>query len=368
MDLTTFLRLHDDRLLVTVLSGSHAYGLATESSDVDRRGIFVTPPRSLLSIYPPLEHVQDPRGDCTLFSLRKFLLLASEANPAALELLFAPDGTILQQHETAHRLFAARSAFVSKRLVEGHIGYARAQVARARGHNKWINNPQPVDPPRREDFCHVILGPWPGSPPMDGPGPLRPRPLRETGIDLQKFHCAAQERVPRTYRLYEYGTGARGVFRGGQIVCESIPVEDEWTRLRGWLVFDEEGYERRARDHRSYWQWRKERNEARWQTQERGEVDYDAKNMMHTFRLLKSARSIVQRGQPQVRFDGEERLELLSIRAGVHGYDELAARAEAEIEEVEAMAARCSLPAVCDPELADSLLVEVTEAFDRRRS
>jgi hypothetical protein len=357
-----------DHILLRVVSGSRAYGLATAQSDTDERGVFALPMRDFVALSAPIEHLQDQRGDVVFFGLRKFLALASAANPSALELLFAPADTVLHSTSAALLLLQRRELFVTQRCLDSHVGYARAQIQRARGVNKWINNPQPEALPRREAFCFVIDGPWPGQAPLGTQMPMRPRPLAETGIDLRHYHCAALERVPRTFRLYWYGTGAKGVFRDGNLVCESIPVEDERVRLRGLLIFDQAGYEKARNDHANYWQWRRSRNEARWSTQERGDVDYDAKNMMHTFRLLLAAESILQRGEVRVRFDGADRDFLLSVRAGAFGYEELVARAEEKVCALEAAQPQCGLPSEPDEAMVDGLLREVLAHWETDRA
>lgn len=354
-----------NHVLLRVIAGSQAYGLAMPSSDTDERGIFVLPPAAHAALREPADHLQDERGDVVYYSLRKFLGLAMAANPSALELLYSPADCLLFCAPAAEPLLAERAMFVTKRCVDSHVGYARAQIHRARGQNKWINNPQPVEAPRRESFCHVIVGVWPGTTVDRSAMPLRPQPLATSGIDLREYHCAALEHVPRTYRLYHYGQSAKGVFRNGQLVCESIPKEHEWSHLRGLLVFDEAGWEQARRDHTNYWQWREQRNEARWRTQEAGEIDYDAKNLMHTFRLLGSAEAILREGQPRVRFDGDERTFLLRVRAGALGYDELIERAQAKIDELLGLAQATTLPAAPDADAVEELQRCVTHAWQK---
>lgn len=357
------LRRQPGAILLHCVSGSHAYGLATEHSDRDERGVFALPFTAYAALTPPEEHLQDDRGDVVFTGLRKFLALAAAANPGALELLFAPHDTVLATARCAAPLLAARQTFVTRRCYDSHVGYARAQIRRARGANKWINNPWPETPPQREQFCFVLDGPWPGERACDK-APLRPRPLADSGIDLRQCHVAALERVPRTYRLYHYGQAARGVFRDGNLVCESIPIEDERARLLGLLVYDDEGFEKARNDHRNYWQWRRTRNDARWRTQEAGEIDYDAKNMMHTFRLLLSAVAIHRDGAPRVRFDGDDREFLLAVKRGIFGYDELLARAERLVDDLAAMQRSSVLPAAPDERFVEDLLREVTSAWE----
>jgi predicted nucleotidyltransferase len=136
--LAELLQSHSDRILLRVMAGSQAHGLATEQSDSDERGVFALPAAAYVALSTPVEHLQDERGNVIFFGLRKFLALASAANPSALEILFAPADTVLFQAPAAAALFAARQRFVTRRCVDSHVGYARARIQRARGQNKWI--------------------------------------------------------------------------------------------------------------------------------------------------------------------------------------------------------------------------------------
>ena len=349
-------------LLLRAVSGSHAYGLATPQSDKDERGVFALSAREYLSLQAPEEHVQDERGDVVYLALRKFLSLAAVANPSALELLFTPRDLFLHVHPAGEILLAARLRFLTRRAIETHVGYAKTQIQRARGVNKWINNPQPESPPSRDDFCFVLDGPWPGQ--SGAPLPMRLKRLDDAGIDLREHHCSAVERLPGAYRLYHYGSEAKGVFRDGQLACESVPLQDELARFRGLLIFDKAGYERAKANHENYWQWRRMRNEARWTAQERGHLDYDAKNMMHTFRLLISAESILTRGEPLVRVGDADREFLTKIREGRFGYEDLVAQAEQRVHALTGSESAAALPGDPSPGFVDDLLRDVTTKWE----
>lgn len=163
------------------------------------------------------------------------------------------------------------------------------------------------------------------------------------------------------YRLYHYGPGARGVIRGGQIVCQSIPMEEERKHCIGLLSVNQNAFERAVRDHENYWTWVKNRNEARWQTQENGQIDYDAKNMMHTFRLLLSGESILKTGAPIVRFEGETLKFLMNIRAGKFDYESLIEKAEAKTQELKALHDASDLPEHPDTDKVEELLKTITQ-------
>jgi predicted nucleotidyltransferase len=305
-----------------------------------------------------MDSVSDEKGDVVFYTLCRFLELASTANPNIIELLFIPDDCVLTKTSLMDKLLDQRELFITKRAYESHIGYAQAQIKKARGRNKWINNPQPDQPPTKEAFCWFI--------PRNGTDgfPYRPQWLPETDLDLSECHVSSLEHSENVYRVYHYGADARGVFRGSNIACESIPKEDEGTRCRGLLIYNREAFERAFRDHKHYWEWRSHRNETRWKTQERGESDYDTKNMMHTFRLLISGEHILREGMPLVRFRDENLEFLMKILNAEYSYDYLIQTVEQKIEAMRSLRDQSDLPDKANVQKINELLRELTEAWE----
>lgn len=347
------------------VAGSRAYGTTTDASDEDVRGIFVVPSSAYLDLARPADQVGDERGNVVYYSLRRIVELLSHANPNIIELLFMPPDCVRKSTPEMAALVASRHIFVTRQCADTHAGYAMSQIRKAKGQNKWVNNPKPEAPPSREDFCHVIA--WQPVADASTP-PARPIPLKRAGWDLAEYHAAKLEHARDMYRLYHYGSGARGVFRGDVLVCESIPEPDESTRFAGFLIYNESSWKQALADHNNYWAWRRERNDARWQQQERGELDFDAKNMMHTIRLLLSGRSLMQHGHPIVRFEGENLALLMSIRRGELSFGEIMARAESILADCERLKAVAALPETCDLVDANSLLRDVTRQWERARA
>jgi hypothetical protein len=349
------------RVLYECIAGSRAYGTANAASDEDVRGIFAVPAGAYLSLARPPDQVGDERGNTVFYSLRRTIELLSVANPNILELLFMPTDCERVVTPAMRLLIDRRDMFITKQCSDTHAGYAMSQIKKARGQNKWINNPKPEQGPAKEAYCHVV--PWdPGR--KQDEMPMRPVSLRSLGWELSEFHAAKLEHARDAYRLYRYGIEARGVFRGDVIACESIPKADEMTRFAGVLFFNEQGWKQALVDHQNYWAWRRDRNPARWEQQERGELDFDAKNLMHTVRLLLSARSILREGRPLVRVDGEDRRLLLSIRAGERSFEDILRIADGLMAECDSLRTLSSLPEVCDGARASRLLREVTEAWE----
>ena len=333
--------------------GSIAYGTNTPESDIDTKGFYWIDPAEYLGLNPPVTQkhgqISDERNDNTYYSLFKAFELLKTANPNMIELLWMPSDCIRFSHPAIMPiLFENRHNFITKQAYFSHAEYARNQIKKAKGKNKKVHNPQPEKRPVKEDFCRVILLENLDEPilrmisdetrlasnrqmPNEKNGwtykglyPFRPVPLKDTIIDLSKYHVASLEHAPNVYRLYYYGDGAKGVFRGDDmLVAESIPKEDEWKYIVGLLLYDQNEYEKAIRDWNSYWDWMKNRNEARWIDQEKGLLTYDAKNMCHCMRLMMASENILTIGEPTVRFEGEQLDFLMKIRRGEFEYEEL---------------------------------------------
>jgi uncharacterized protein len=352
-------------ILFECIAGSRAYGTSTAASDEDVRGILAVPASSYIDLVRPPDQVGDDRSNVVYYSIRRAVELLTQANPNILELLFMPPDCVLRSSPEMASLVSHAHLFISKQCAETHAGYAMSQIRKAKGQNKWVNNPRPASPPVKEDYCYIV--PWRAEHDSDRP-PARPVALKEIGWPLDEYHAARLEHAPDTYRLYHYGRSARGVFRGGMLACESIPKKDENTKFAGFLLYSEQAWKQALLDHQNYWAWRRNRNDARWQQQESGELDFDAKNMMHTVRLLLSGRSIMESGQPIVRFSGDQLSLLMSIREGKRSFDEIMAIAEGLLADCERLKAQSGLPEMCDPSRATALLHELTNSWERRSS
>lgn len=102
--------------------GSRAFGLATEGSDTDRRGVFLAPTPLFWHFEKPPTHVDGPQFS---WELERFCLLALRGNPNVLECLHSP----LVEHvdDTGRELLALREAFLSRRTHATFVRYAIGQ-------------------------------------------------------------------------------------------------------------------------------------------------------------------------------------------------------------------------------------------------
>jgi predicted nucleotidyltransferase len=105
--------------------GSRAFGLATEDSDTDRRGVFVAPTPCFWRFDKPPTHVDGPLPEQFSWELERFCELALLGNPNILECLHSP--LVEYADDTGRELLALREAFLSRRVHGTFTGYALGQ-------------------------------------------------------------------------------------------------------------------------------------------------------------------------------------------------------------------------------------------------
>jgi len=352
-------------IIYECLSGSRAYGLDTAESDTDIKGVFVLPEERFYG-FDYVEQVSSEKNDIVFYELRKYLLLLAKNNPAAIELMFSPPETVLIRDPGIDRIDPA--CVVSRLCRDSFAGYALSQVKRAKGLNKKIFNPQAGERPRAIDFCFALDG--------ERSMPIQLW-LRERGLAANGCGLTALPHIKDGYALFHRDDAAQeaefgGLFRsdgnGGnaaesQDLClSSVP---KGMKPRTYLFFNRDDYSRRCREHREYQTWEESRNGIRYQQTLLHGGGYDAKNMMHTFRLIRMAGEIGRTGRPEVR--RRDRDELLAIKNGEFGYEELLEMASREIRQVDDAFAASALPEAPDRERIEGWGIAMREERYRRK-
>ncbi|MCM2418564.1 MULTISPECIES: nucleotidyltransferase domain-containing protein [unclassified Streptomyces] len=106
--------------------GSRAFGLATEGSDTDRRGVYVAPTPLFWGFAKPPTHVDGPAEEQFSWEVERFCELALRANPNLLECLHSP--LVERLDDTGRELLALRGAFLSRQVDATFRGYAAQQL------------------------------------------------------------------------------------------------------------------------------------------------------------------------------------------------------------------------------------------------
>ncbi|MEU3527495.1 nucleotidyltransferase domain-containing protein [Streptomyces sp. NPDC038707] len=117
-----------DHTVYACVMGSRAFGLATEGSDTDRRGVFLAPTPLFWRFEKPPTHVEGPGEERFSWELERFCELALRGNPNILECLHSP----LVEHadDTGRELLSLRGAFLSRRAYDTFTRYALGQRKR----------------------------------------------------------------------------------------------------------------------------------------------------------------------------------------------------------------------------------------------
>jgi uncharacterized protein len=347
-------------LLLKCISGSRAYNLSFPTSDTDIKGIFVLPRRELYGL-TYTEQVSNSTNDEVFFEIGRFIELLSKNNPNILELLSTPDHSVLFRSPLMDLLKPGN--FLSKLCFDTFAGYAKTQIKKARGLNKKINRAFEKDRKSVLDFCYVVKGNTTVALPewLTGNGFLQ----EDCGlVNLAHFRDAYllyYIDMARTGNGTDNGLRFNGIISGPSakdVMLSSIPAGIDPLAT---MYFNKDAYSIYCREYGEYWSWVEQRNDERYRNTLSHGKNYDAKNMMHTFRLLNMAEEIAV--HHRVIVHREDRDFLLSIRAGAFEYDELISMVEKKMIRIEEAYRVSSLPEEPDGQQAEELLVRIREEF-----
>jgi len=118
-------RLVREHTIYAAVVGSRAFGLDTDSSDTDTRGVYVAPTESFWSLAKPPTHVDGPEPEWFSWEVERFCELALKANPNLLEVLHSP--LVVRQTPLGEELVGLRQAFLSQLAYQTYSGYVLSQ-------------------------------------------------------------------------------------------------------------------------------------------------------------------------------------------------------------------------------------------------
>lgn len=142
-------------ILLECISGSKAYGLATEQSDTDIKGVFYLPKQQFFGLNQQyVAQVSNESNDIVYYELGRFIELLLKNNPTVMELLATPADKILYQHPLMTQL--TTSMFISQLCQNTFTKYAQSQIKKSRSLNKKFLNPMAKEKKSILDFCMVL--------------------------------------------------------------------------------------------------------------------------------------------------------------------------------------------------------------------
>lgn len=298
--------------------GSHAWGLADESSDDDRRGVFALPLSWTLGLVAPPEDLVREDGSATYWAVGKAVRQALRADPNTLEMLFV-DGAAARD-PIGEWILEARDAFVSSEIHGSFGRYALGQLRRLEQGQRLAEHRTAVLEWLQEEtaptldevaarLAHLSLRALSG-------GPLR--------TEEDAIHQAKQY-VKQLYRsLFDQGLLAGADFASLVTFARESSAELELPR------------------------------------------ELRPKNAYNLLRLIATATRWLREGEPTFAAEGALRDRLLAIKRGEVAVGDVLAEAEAMAADLESARAVSKLPERPDVARADALLRKIGEEIARR--
>lgn len=337
-------------ILFQSISGSRSFGLATENSDTDIRGVYYLPKEDFFGLHY-IPQISNETNDISYYEIGRFVELLQKNNPNILEILASPEDCI--QHKNPLMDLLKPEDFLSKLCKDTFAGYAISQIKKAKGLNKKILNP--IDKERKSilDFCYILQN--------NSSMPLK-KWLSENGRIQEKCGLVNIDNTKGMFAVFynESGDlGYKGIIQNeeaNQVSLSSIPKGEKSV---AFMFCNLDAYSTYCKDYREYWKWVSERNEDRYNVNQNHGQNYDSKNMMHTIRLLQSCEQIFKTKSLNIRV--ENRDELLDIKAGNWSYDDVMKKAEGLIQSIEYYHSISTLPEFPNLEKTTKILVEIRE-------
>lgn len=356
------------KYIVRMITGSHAYGMATPESDIDIRGIFVPTKEYFLGFMKRVEQVE-AKGEgnidgTTIFDIRKFMNVASGCSPNVIELLFTPEDCILERTPIYDLLVQNRKLFLSKKAHWTFAGYAIAQIHRIEVHRKWLLNP-PKAAPKREDY---------GLPPQEKL--ISKEQLGAFYVTLAHVLRDTVGIMPEMNDLYkavitiitsEAFPGWEGLIQSRGIPDLAFPFVQKLTGCSENFIAAlkrEQAYYRLANEWSKYQEWLKTRNPKRAELEKK--FGFDTKHGSHVVRLMEQGCHLMKTGELKIRLDNAEQIR--KIRSGIWldgtdiSYDKIKEYAVQKENEMKELYDNCSvLPKEPDRKKLDELCISIVE-------
>lgn len=347
--------------------GSQAYGTNIATSDVDYKGVYIQPLQEVLG-WSYKDQINVTKDE-TYYELKRFLELASSANPTMLELLFMPDNMIIHSTPEWEYIRENRHLFLTKRCVNSFGGYGLQQIKKAKGLNKKMNwETSRVERKEVIDFCYIGV---------NGKSVRLTHYLKAEKILPEFCGMVKLDHMADCYGMYhdtvsqwageanhrfkqsgEVPTlGFKGVQSddGNQLLLSSIPKHS--IACEGVVYFNKSEWSSHCADYESYLTWVKERNEQRYiDTQVHGQK-IDGKNLMHCVRLIDMALEIAHTGD--LTIFRHNHAYLLDIRAGKYDLNHILHYAEKNIAMLDEAFAKSKLPDTISTEKVEHILYKL---------
>lgn len=341
--------------LILGKAGSKSYGTSISGSDDDFKFCFCEPAEYTLGILNNCENIiLNKPYDCAGFSLKKFLQLAINNNPNCLELLFIEPEDYIYVSPLGQKLIDNRNAFLSKKLKFTLSGYAISQLNRIKLHKSFIDKGAPAKP-NRSDYglpersvrdknqVEAVLA-------------TIDKEMRSINFDfMDHLEDSVKIEVKRCMKemFIKANLSKEDQFLG---IGRDLGINDSFMAV----LQKEKEYFSAVKAYDNYFDWKKNRNPARAELEEK--YGMDCKHASHLIRLCNTAKEVLTTGKYLVRRPDAEFLK--SIRQGAWTYEQVIEFAHNSEQELNDLYEKCTiLPREPDRKLIDKLCIEIYREF-----
>lgn len=339
--------------ILEILAGSHSYGTNIEGSDVDKRGIFVLPEKTIITKFNYVEELagMEP-DDFRYYELSKYINLLSKQNPNIMEILWTDNESLINVTEAGLLLKKHRESLLSKEVSQTYVMYAISQLKRIKGHKKMIMKPQKKEPPEIKEFVKISYNltenqEYNKEIPKSGYVLYKHDNNNILAFSVEKFKTIFPKLNPQEGLFLDNG-------------ALRLREKNELNELQKKhitpdiiLSFNHNLYDEKFLEWKTYWSWVENRNPARSELEIK--YGFDTKHAMHVIRLLRSGYEILTEGRVNVfRKDAKE---LLSIRRGEWSYEKILEEAEKMQEKINQV--KSNLPDEINKEFLADLSYEI---------
>lgn len=400
----TFQDIKDNGLLLyEYIRGSQAYGLATETSDVDTGGVFMCPIDSLLGLgHDYKEQVSSSKHDDVWYELNKFFKLLLSSNPTMIEALFIPDDCVLYEHPIMTEIKKHRELFITKKMFPTFFGYGKSQIEKCRGLNKKIVNPVkerliPIDfcytfhqqgstkifnwldnRGLKQEYCGLVSIPnmhdvygvyydWGMHFEKEGITLFMKDTLVSQNVDedtlrktresfINYFHLSTMEEFENKFNEIK-PIGYKGIMNEDKTSNElRMSSVSKGEKPICYISYNQTGYTKHCIDYKNYKDWEKNRNPIRYESNLN--KNYDAKNVSHAFRLMQMCIEIARGEGIKLRRD-EDRQFLLDVKHHKYEYDEIIKKLDEKKIEMDEAIKNSTIPDEINREKVNEILLNI---------
>lgn len=364
--------LRANTILLT-LAGSQAYGLATELSDIDVKGVAIPPKEYYFGVLDHFQQADSPDNmkvyldlfndrekaviektklEGSVYELRKFCDLALSCNANVLDVLFCRDEDVRLITPAGQLLRDNRELFISAKARWTYVGYAVAQAKRIASHRRWLLEPMTA-PPEAKDFGLDEVSRMPRNQ-FDAAQAAIQKKLDSWNTDYGEMSDAEITYVKTQISAYL-----------GELIGS---LDNRWRFAANLIGFDDNLILRLERERRfetaktqwkQYQDWKKNRNPERAALESK--FGYDCKHASQLYRLLLTCEELLTTGKVNVW--RQDREEILAVKNGQMKYEDLMSWVEAKQYEIDQiyLARTYVVPHEPDRKRANDLMIRLIE-------